>query len=218
VGQRTVVVVAGGDRVISPPSIGASDVLVVAADSGVDRSHEIGLRVDVAVGDFDSVSPEGLQQAEAAGARIERHPAEKDHTDLELALDEALRLGATDLIVLNVGGGRLDHLLANLLVLASPRFAPCRITAFGVGGRAQVVRGAEPATVLQGERGETVTLLPVGGDATGIVTIGLRYPLRKEALAPGTSRGVSNVIEQAPASVQLETGTLLAMFPGPGES
>ena len=217
-GQRNVVVVAGGDRAIDAVLALPSDARVVAADSGVDYAHAIGLHVDVAIGDFDSMSPEGLARAEAEGARIERHPAAKDQTDLELALDEALRLGATDIVVLGVGGGRLDHLLANMLLLASPRFGGCRIVAFDGSARVHVVHGGRPTTPLPAEVGEIVTLLPVGGVASGITTEGLLYPLRGESLPPGTSRGVSNVIAQAPATVELEDGTLLAVFPGQGET
>jgi thiamine pyrophosphokinase len=216
VGHRTVVVVAGGDRASRAPSV-PPDALVIAADSGVDHAHAIGLRVDVAIGDFDSISEDGLARVEAEGARIERHPEAKDETDLELALDEALRLGATEIVVLGVGGGRLDHLLANVLLMASPKFASCETTAFDGPVRVHVVHGGQPATSLPGERGELLTLLPVGGAAWGITTDGLRYPLLGELLASGTSRGVSNVIDTLPASVQLEAGTLLAVFPGQGE-
>jgi len=121
-GPTHVLVVAGGDRAVTAgaTTLLPSDGLVVAADSGVDFAYEMGWRVDVAIGDFDSISAEGLARATAEGVRIERHPTAKDHTDLELALDEAIRLGASDMVVLGIGGGRLDHLLANLLVLASP--------------------------------------------------------------------------------------------------
>ncbi|MEY2431644.1 MAG: thiamine pyrophosphokinae, partial [Acidimicrobiaceae bacterium] len=107
-------------------------------------------------------------------------------------------------------------LLANLLVLAAPRFAPCRITALDGTARVHVARGGEPATVLLGDVGEVVTLLPVGGEAGGITTDGLLYPLRGESLRPGTSRGVSNVIAAVLATVELEVGTVLAVFPGQG--
>jgi thiamine pyrophosphokinase len=192
--------------------------VVVAADSGVDYAFAIGLRVDVAIGDFDSISAPGLARAEAEGVRIERHPAAKDKTDLELALDEALRLNASDITVLGVGGGRLDHLLANALLLASPAYASCRITAIDGLARIHVVHGGQPALELPADPGELLTLLPVGGTATGITTSGLRYPLRHEALTTGTSRGVSNVVDTAPATVQVDAGTLLAIFPGQGDS
>jgi thiamine pyrophosphokinase len=217
VGQRSVVVVAGGERASRAPGTLAPDALVIAADSGVDHAHAMGLHVDVAIGDFDSVSAEGLARAEAEGARVDRHPAAKDKTDLELALDEAMRLDATAIVVLGVGGGRLDHLLANLLLMASPKYAGCDISAFDGEVRVHVVHGGRSPTSLPGDAGQILTLLPVGGAASGITTQGLRYPLRGEVLASGTSRGVSNVLDAPPASVQVDAGTLLAVFPGQGE-
>jgi thiamine pyrophosphokinase len=216
VGEQAVVVVAGGERAPTPPVLPAG-ALVIGADSGVDYALALGLHVDVAVGDFDSVSTGGLERVEREGARVERHPADKDKTDLELALDEAVRAGATEIIVVGVGGGRLDHYMANLLLLASPKYAACRVVAFDGPVRVHVVHAGRTPTALPGEVGELLTLLPVAGDAVGVVTRGLRYPLKSEALGAGTSRGVSNVIEATDASVQLDAGALLAIFPGQGE-
>ena len=208
------IVVAGGDRDLDSLPAAWSGALVIGADSGVDFALALGLKVDVAVGDMDSVSPEGLRRAESEGARVDRHPAEKDKTDLELALDSARDAGATDVLVVGIGGGRLDHFLANVLLLASTNWAPCRITAIGGAARLHVLRGGPPAAVLDAEVGELVTLLAVGGEATGITTSGLRYPLHREPLAAGTSRGVSNVVESTPVAIELEDGTLFAVFPG----
>src|SRR5882762_5122683 len=110
--HRRVVVVAGGE----PPDFPvvrriSAAAYVIAADSGIDYAAALGLRVDEAVGDFDSVTPAGLAAVEAAGAVIERHPAAKDETDLELALGAALRVGAHRVTVVGGVGGRLDHLL-----------------------------------------------------------------------------------------------------------
>ena len=217
-GQQTVVVLAGGERALRTTLDLPPGALIIAADSGVDYAHSLGLLVDVAIGDFDSISTDGLDRAQAQGARIERHPSAKDETDLELALDEAVRLGATDIIVLGIGGGRLDHLLANMLLLASPKFAASQINARDGRACVAVVHGGAPPTLLTGAVGELLTLLPVGGVAAGITTSGLRYPLNGESLAPGTSRGVSNVIDTLPATVQLDEGVLLAVLPGEGDS
>src|SRR5690242_16479181 len=118
-----VVVFAGGDPV--DPRVARlvpRDAMYVAADSGLHAAHELGIRADVVVGDMDSVDPAQLEAAMAAGAVIERHRAEKDFTDLELALRVAERAGATDLLVVGGAGGRLDHLLANQLLLASDAY------------------------------------------------------------------------------------------------
>jgi thiamine pyrophosphokinase len=186
---------------------------VVGADSGVDLAHGLGLRVDVAVGDFDSISVAGLERATSEGARIVRHPAAKEHTDLELALDEAVALGAEALVVVGGAGGRLDHLLAGALLLASPRYEDVRITAYLGAARIHVVRPAQPCTV-DGAPDELLTLVPVGGTARGVRTDGLVFPLRGEDLAFGTTRGVSNVLTGTTAQISLTEGTLLCVLPG----
>ena len=188
-----------------------SDAFVIAADSGIEVATALGLRVDLAVGDFDSVDPAALTGVLASGAEAERHPAEKDATDLELALAAAVRRGARKVTVVGGAGGRLDHLLANALLLCSPSLADLEIELLPGGARLVAVH--EHVT-LTGEPGELVSLLPIGGTARGVRTEGLRYPLAGEDLEPGTTRGVSNVLVERSATVTLEAGTLLAVFPG----
>jgi thiamine pyrophosphokinase len=210
-GARTIVVVTGGDPLGDEvlPSFPA-DALVVAADSGVDHAHALGLTVHTAVGDFDSVTDAGLRTAVAAGAVEQRHPTAKDATDLELALDTARALGADRIVVLGGHGGRLDHLLANALLLAAPALADVDVVAQMGPARVTVVRRE---AVLAGRPGDIVTLLPVHGPALGVVTEGLTYPLRDEDLALGTTRGVSNLLVGTSATVRLREGTLLAVQP-----
>jgi thiamine pyrophosphokinase len=207
-----VVVVAGGD----PPDPEAvrsvpPGARIVAADRGLDHALGLGLDVTVAVGDFDSASPEAVAAVESAGIRIERHPAAKDATDLELALDSALALGPSRILVLAGVGDRLDHLLSALLLLGSERYASVRLDARIGGAQAHVIRGERD---LEGTTGELVSLLPLGGRAEGVSTEGLAYPLVNETLDPGSSRGVSNELVAQTARVSVAKGTLLAVRPG----
>ncbi len=207
-----IVVAAGAPPGATLPIALPVGATVVAADGGVDRAHTLGLRVDVAIGDFDSVTPEGLAEAEADGARIVRHATEKDATDLELALDVALELAPRRLVVVGSDGGRLDHLLAGLLLLGLDRYATLEIDAVLGGARAHVVRGRRE---LAGTPGELISLLALHGPATKVATTGLAYPLRGERLLPGSSRGVSNVFAEAEATVSVGRGVVLAVRPAP---
>lgn len=209
-GPDTVIVVAGGPPPAATRPLPAS-ATVVAADGGVDHALALGLRVDVAIGDFDSVTPAGLAAAEASGASVERHPAEKDATDLELALDAAAAFEPRRVLVVGVAGGRLDHLLAGLLLLGAERYAHVEVDAIAGAALVHVIRGER---VLEGEPGELVSLLPLGGDAVGVTTDGLRYPLAGETLSAGSSRGVSNEFAAAPARVRVAGGVVLAVRPG----
>jgi thiamine pyrophosphokinase len=186
---------------------------VIAADSGLAVANALGVHVDLLVGDLDSVEPSAVEIAEASGTAVARHPAEKDATDLELALDAAVDRGARGIVVVDGGGDRLDHLLANLLLLTSARYAGVAVTAFAGTAQVGVVRGGDPPLPIAGEPGTLVTLVPVGGAARGIVTSGLRYPLRDEELAPGTSRGVSNELVEPVATIRLASGALLVVQP-----
>jgi len=123
-------VFAGGD----PPDAAVLRDLpradfVIAADSGLEHAQRLGVNVDLLVGDLDSVGADALEAAVAAGVDVEKHPTAKDATDLELAFDAAIRRGARTVLVVGGHGGRLDHLLANALLYASPRFATLRVEA-----------------------------------------------------------------------------------------
>jgi thiamine pyrophosphokinase len=202
-------VFAGGDPP-DPAEVLAGVELVVAADSGLEHALALDIDVDVVVGDLDSVSPAALDVAVASGATVEAHPTDKDATDLELALLAALARGATTVRVLGAHGGRVDHYLANVLLLASPRFASARIDA--QLGEAHVTVVRDRATLV-GAPGGLCSLLPIGGPAVGVTTAELRYPLRRETLEPGSTRGVSNEFLTAEAAVSLEAGVLLAVVP-----
>ena len=212
--EEIVVVVSGGDapapRAALAVPLGSP---VIAADKGLEHALALGLDVTAAVGDFDSASPEAVAVAEAAGVRVERHPEEKDATDLELALDLAMTMSPRRILVLASAGGRLDHLLSAALLLASERYAHAQIDAFVGEARVDVLRG-ERELELEGEPGELVTLLAVNGPAEGVTTEGLAYPLRGETLEPGSSRGVSNVFAVDRARVTVERGVVLAVRPG----
>lgn len=214
---RAAIVLAGGDPV--EPKLRSrlpSAAVVIAADSGLHQAEPLGLHVDYVVGDLDSADADAVERARAAGAIVERHPAEKDATDLELAFDVARDRGAQAITVFGGAGGRLDHFLANVSVLASVRFADLEIDAYVGAAYVAVLQGGRPPHPITGPAGSLVTLLPVGGDASGITTTGLQYPLHGATLRPGTSRGVSNVLVAATATVGLEQGTLLMIQPDGG--
>jgi len=208
----TVVVFSGGPRpgahVLAelPP-----DAPIIAADRGAAHALSLGLRVELAVGDSDSIGPAALVALERSGVRLERHAAAKDATDLELALDAAVALGPRRILVVGGASGRLDHLLGGLLVLGAEAYAGVEIDALLGRASVHVVRGERR---LRGSPRELISLFALHGEARGVVSEGLAYPLRGELLRPGSSRGVSNLFEADAARVGLESGVVLAVRPG----
>jgi thiamine pyrophosphokinase len=204
-------VFAGGEALPrAVASVLPTEALVVAADSGVDHAHSLGRRVDLAIGDLDSVSTAGLELAEREGARVERYPVEKDATDLELALDAVVERGVERATVVGGHGGRLDHLFGNLALLASAKYAALDLDAWVGVARVVVVRAHAG---LDGPLGSMVSLFAVHGPARGVSTRGLRFPLHDATLEPGSTLGLSNEIVDVDAGVAVADGVLLAVQP-----
>jgi thiamine pyrophosphokinase len=184
--------------------------LVVAADGGARHAGKLGRRLDRWVGDGDSLGEPELEALADAGVAIERHPVDKDETDAELALVVATAAGAPRITVLGaLGGPRLDHELGNLWLLAHPALDGRDARLLGATARVRLV--GPGAADLSGRVGDTISLLPFAGDATGITTRGLRYPLRDEPLLAGPARGLSNVRLEPDASLVIRSGRLLVI-------
>lgn len=187
--------------------------LLIAADGGAYHCRALGLTPHIVIGDLDSLAAEARAALEQAGARFEIRPADKDQTDLELALLYAAEQGVETIVVVGALGGRLDMTLANLLLLAHPRLASLRVELRHGAQTAWPIR--PPGDEIRGRTGDTLSLIPLGGDAVGITTHGLAYPLRDDTLPTGPARGVSNVLTESVARVELRAGVLLAtLTPG----
>lgn len=220
---RHVVIVAAGDVPARAtldaawPGWDARIDEVIAADGGLANAEQLGLEPACIVGDLDSADPEHVAVAEVGGVRILRSPAAKDESDTELAILEAVRLGATRITILGaLGGPRLDHALANVWLLALPALAPVPTALLDDRVRVSLLEGPGPdggpvERRLDGPPGSVVSLLPFGGDVEGVTTRDLRYPLRDEPLVAGPARGLSNVVAGERAAVEIRRGRVLVV-------
>jgi len=203
-----VVVVASGAMADGDIRSLEAAAMVIAADGGAATLDSLGRRPDVLVGDLDSADAGLVSRLEAHGVPIRRHPTDKEATDTELAIDAAVSAGATEVVILGaLGGARFDHELANLLLLADARYAGLDVRIVRGPTTARILRAGAVVT-LGGRPGDLVSLLPIGGDAGGVTTVGLRWALRAATLPLGASRGVSNEVVATPASVSLDHGVL----------
>ena len=184
------------------------DDSLLAADGGTQHLLALGLTPSVIIGDLDSLNPDVQRQVERSGTRLFQHPRDKNETDFELALEHAVEEGYREILVIGALGGRLDQTLGNLALLSAPRLSSLDV---------RLEDGVEEAFFtrtrgeVQGAAGDLVSLLPWGAAVTGIVTEGLRWPLRDETLQPSKTRGISNEMLGGTASVTLKSGLLLVV-------
>jgi thiamine pyrophosphokinase len=184
------------------------DDFIIAADGGLHHLRALRLLPYLLIGDLDSVGPDDKDWTADHGVEILHFPRDKDFTDLELAIREALKRGYAEIMIVAALGGRMDQTLGNIGLLLVSNQADCRIwlddgiTEIGL---------LEHELTISGQIGDLVSLIPLGQTAQGVVTLALKYPLNAETLAPGQTRGISNVMLAETAKVSLAQGKLLCV-------
>ncbi len=184
------------------------DDVIIAADGGARIALSLGLIPKAILGDLDSLTEAEIKVFEDMGVHILRYPAAKNETDLELALNHAIQAGYSPIVIIGGYGGRVDQSIANLALLSAPdaiqagtRFDDGVTEAYYISG----------SGVVHGQPGDTVSLIPWGVPAEGVLTDGLAYPLSRETLRPYRARGISNQMLGETATVRLKRGLLLCI-------
>ncbi len=189
--------------------------LIIGVDGGSRHAPALGVSPDTIIGDMDSL-PDTARNA-FPDCRIITYPAQKNATDLELALIYAVEQGADFIVMAGAAGGRLDMTLANVMLLAREQLKGSRIEIWDGPSTAWLIR--PPGESLTGSPGDTVSLIPLHGPASGILLTGFVYPLVNETLAPGESRGVSNIMNAPNVRISFNEGLLLVVHtPGNPEN
>lgn len=191
------------------PAIRPNDV-VIAADGGAHNALKMGISPDVVIGDLDSISAPVQDVLRQNGTTFVSYARDKDQTDLELALEYARGIGPEEILLLGVLGGRLDQILANLLLLSKDEFSALDLT---------VVNGPDTAHILsqggtrliRGEPGDIVSLIPLSQKVEGVTTSGLRWSLQDAGLDFGSTLSISNELTGSEATVHLKKGRLLVV-------
>lgn len=185
---------------------------VIAVDRGLAHTLRLGLRPHVIVGDFDSVDAAMLRRTREQWPDlvVQRHDRHKAHSDLDLALSFAWGLDPAEIALASGGGGRLDHMMTSVTMLARPRYAALPLTAY-IGASVARAATAGMDMRLPVDDGNLLTLLAVGGPAS-LHTRGLRWNLAATAsLASAASLGLSNELIEPEAHVRVQAGTVLAI-------
>ena len=181
---------------------------VIAADGGTRNALTVAVTPHVIIGDLDSLQEADRLQLEHAGVQFIVYPTHKDATDLELALRYALEQGASEIVMFSALGGRWDQALGNLLLLTLPELngVPACIV-----DRNLTMMAIRHQAKIHGHIGDTLSLIALAGDATGVTIEGCEYPLQNAVLPFGATLGISNVLAEPLATITVKEGVVLAV-------
>lgn len=188
--------------------VAMESALIICCDGGIRHLENLNLQPDVIIGDMDSANAAGLDDYASHGVKIVRYPSDKDATDTQLALEYALELKPCAIEIWGALGGRIDHALANLFLLNLGKKEGIKISLIDEYAETFIV---EKEATFAEAAGQTVSLFATGSRAEGVTLRGFRYPLNNETLEMSNTRGISNVIDSLPATIQVKSGSLLAV-------
>ena len=183
-----------------------SNARVIAADSGMRHAEQLALTPELWVGDFDS-TPTQLRD-QWSRVEQERYPAAKDKTDGELAIEAAIKRGATEIILLGAFGGHFDHVLAHAALLHV--IAARGIMAFSTSGYEEAWPLSTSLSLWQIPTGTRVSVVGLT-DLKALTILGVRWPLQRRDVPFGSTLTLSNE-SQGDISISLEHGKAMVML------
>ncbi|MCG3210747.1 MAG: Thiamine pyrophosphokinase [Anaerolineae bacterium] len=184
---------------------------IFCADGGTLNALALNLTPEIIIGDLDSLPAEVVTRMESAGVAIQRHPANKDQTDLELALELAVAQQPDEILLVTALGGRLDQMLANILLLTRPGYAGPQLALIDGPQQAILLRD-HGCLSLAGRPGDTLSVVPLTAKVTGVTLVGVQWPLTNATLSLGSTWSISNQFAANQVTVEIERGVALVVY------
>lgn len=180
---------------------------VICADGGSNHTYNMGLIPDYIIGDLDSADDKVIEYFKNYNVVFEKFPAKKNETDTELCIYLANKLGATNIDFIGALGGRVDHMIANICLLHSVR--NMNIVPRIISENEEIHIAIDEEVMIEGSIGDTLSIIPIGGDASGVTLNGLEYPLNDYNMKYGLPLGISNIMLDNKCYVKVNEGSLL---------
>lgn len=207
--MKIIIYLGGNGPKLFPSAIDRDHVSrIIAADSGIELAHNHKVKVDCLIGDMDSASESAIGKAESDGVEIIFFNKDKDLTDFELAIVEAKKYDADQLVIIGGGGQRTDHLISNLSVLAGSTTEQYIVEAYFENEKISVCR-ADQKVELEIQVGCDFSIVPINGLATGVTSTGSKWDLTNATLAPSSALGISNTALEDRVTVSVTNGSVL---------
>lgn len=183
---------------------------LICADGGATHLNNIGVLPDIMIGDFDSIKSEELYFYKENGVEIISHPADKNATDMHLAVSLAIERGFTQIEIFGGTGFRIDHMMANIFLLEymKKNGADGKI----IDENNILMIANHPKTIIKAFKNQIISLVALSDEVTGITLKGLKYPLKNATLTRCDSLGISNIMLHREVEIFKESGELLIIL------
>jgi len=182
---------------------------IICCDGGANIAYKYGFVPNLIIGDFDSVDKEVLEYFKINGIQIMEFPCEKDKTDTQIAIEYLAENGFDEVVMLSCTGKRLDHVLANISLLY---YLVEHDIKGAIVDENNIIMMTRKKIKIHGKKGHLLSLLPYTQTVSGICTKGLYYSLEDGVMEFGNPYGVSNVIIEDEAIVEVKDGVLLVIL------
>ncbi|HQV93398.1 MAG TPA: thiamine diphosphokinase [Anaerolineales bacterium] len=190
------------------------DDYILCADGGARHALALDLIPNLVIGDMDSIDSAEWKRLEVKNIPIEFFPRDKNETDLELAINKAIEIceasplgeHPNEIIIVAALGGRMDHTLANISLLAALRLSTFNLR---LDDGIEQLLFCRAQAEIRGRSGDIVSLIPWGNPVHGVRTENLKWQLKEETLFPEKTRGISNEMTNNIARVKISSGLLL---------
>lgn len=179
----------------------SGDDIVICADSGYKNALSMNVKVNVLVGDFDSIGriPDDIDE-------IIKVPVEKDQTDTQLAVNIALERGAEEIVIVCSTSGRVDHALSAMAILE--KLWDKRIPATVVNGQNRVRFIRDSGTIIIRSAYKYFSVVTLDKIAKKVSIEGGKYPLLKKDISRGEQFAISNEIVKNAALITVKKGSV----------
>jgi len=180
---------------------------IICADGGANHTYNMDIAPDYIIGDLDSVQVEIVSYYENCGVLFEKFPSKKNETDTELCIYLADKLKAKEIHFIGALGGRIDHTMANINLLYCVR--QMNIVPKILSEKEQVYIAMNEEITIYGNKGDTISVIPINGDAKGVTLTNLEYPLNNYDMKFYSPLGISNVMLDKECKLKVENGSIL---------
>lgn len=180
---------------------------IICADGGANHSYKMGITPDYIIGDLDSISSNIIDFYKLKNVKFEKFPSKKNETDTEICVYLASRLNAKEIDFIGALGGRLDHMIANINLLYYVRNQGIYTKIISEDEDIYIAINEEIS--ISGDMGDTISVIPLNGDAKGVTLNRLEYPLNNYDMKFSLPLGISNVMLDKKCNIKVEQGSLI---------